>query len=105
LALLFVFGLGARESLTLITGEQLTTLGLIAVSTGMLALWIYYRGLKETKASVSTIVELAFPLTAVFIDIFLYNTTLAPSQYLAALVLLYAMYRVSSLNQKLGKAL
>jgi hypothetical protein len=29
----------------------------------------------------------------------LYQTTLAPSQYLAALVMLFAMYRVSLLNK------
>jgi drug/metabolite transporter (DMT)-like permease len=99
IALLLVFGLGAGASLTTITPFQLLTLLAIALSTGMVALWIYYRGLKTTRASVSTIVELAFPLTAVLIDFFLYGTTLAASQYLAAIVLLFAMYKVAILNQ------
>ena len=63
----------------------------------MLALWIYYRGLKTTPVRVSAIVELAFPMTAVLIDYFLYGTTLAFTQYLAAIILLFAMYKVSSL--------
>ena len=68
----------------------------IAVSTGMLALWIYYKGLKTTPASVSTIVELAFPMTAVFIDFFLYDTVLTWGQYAAAAILMFAAYKVAS---------
>lgn len=95
IALLLVFALNAAPSLTEITAYQIGTLCLIAISTGAAALWIYYRGLRTTSASVSTIVELAFPLTAIFIDYFLYGTLLSWTQYLAAAVLLFAMYRVS----------
>lgn len=90
-----VFAMGAAPSLGQITLTQLGTLVLIALSTGMFALWIYYRGLKTTPARVSTIIELAFPVTAVAIDFFLYGTVLTVGQYAAAAVLLYAMYRVS----------
>ena len=99
LALLFVMGLGKVSELGALGGSQFARLLIIALSTGMVALWIYYRGLKHTQAKVSTILELAFPLTAVLIDIVLYDTVLAPSQYLAAAVLLFAMYRVSRLNR------
>lgn len=94
-ALLFMLALGAAPSLAAVTVPQLGVLGVIALSTGMLALWIYYRGLKHTPASVSTIVELAFPATAIAIDFFLYDTLLMPVQYFAAAVLLFAMYQVS----------
>lgn len=96
-ALLLLIMLGNAPSVLLVEGSHLATLALIAVSTGMLALWVYYMGLKKTPASVSTIVELAFPLTAVLIDYALYGTVLAPSQYLAALVLLLTMYKVAKL--------
>src|SRR3989344_2652309 len=95
LALLFVFALGAAPSIAQVTPIQMGTLALIAVSTGMVALWIYYRGLKHTRVGISAIVELAFPLTAIFIDYLLYGTMLAASQYVAAAVLTFAMYRVS----------
>src|SRR5262249_3627758 len=98
LALLFVFGLGDGASLTAITGVQLLTLIAIALTTGMVALWIYYRGLRTTRASVSAIVELAFPMTAVAIDYFLYGNVLSCSQYFASLVLFFAMYNVAKLN-------
>lgn len=104
IAFVLLFALGAAPSLSQITPIQIGTLTLIALSTGMAALWIYYRGLKHTKASISTIVELAFPLTAIFIDYFLYGTVLAVSQYVAAAVLLYAMYRVARLNTEKPEA-
>jgi drug/metabolite transporter (DMT)-like permease len=103
IAFLFVLGLGALPSLPQVTVGQAGTLTLIAVSTGMAALWIYYRGLATTRVSVSAIVELAFPLTAVFIDLFLYHTALLPSQYAAALVMLFAMYRIALLNRDMTK--
>jgi drug/metabolite transporter (DMT)-like permease len=99
IALPLVFALGAGSEISVINQDQLLKLVAIAFSTGMVALWIYYRGLKTTPASVSTIIELLFPLTAVVIDIFLYHTTLAPSQYVAAVVLLFAAYNVARLHR------
>ena len=94
IALVLVFLIGATPTLSTVTGIQFLTLGAIALSTGMVALWIYYKGLSTTPARVSAIVELAFPVTAVVIDYVLYGTVLAVSQYVAALVLFFAMYRL-----------
>lgn len=102
IAFLFVLGMGSAPSLGAVTAGQFVTLIVIALSTGMFALWVYYRGLKQTPASVSTIVELAFPLTAVLIDYFLYGTILEPSQYIAGALLLYAMYRVSRIQSSVA---
>ena len=98
IALIFVLAFGSTDSLTAVTPSQIGYLALIAISTGMFALWIYYRGLTTTPVRVSAIVELAFPMTAVIIDYFLYGVALHPTQYVAALVLLYAMYKVSTLQ-------
>lgn len=98
LALGFVIGFGQFDSIKAVSGIQFLTLFGIALSTGMLALWIYYRGLKTTLARISAIVELAFPMTAIIIDYFLYDTTLVVSQYVAAAVLLFAMYQVAKIN-------
>ena len=102
IALVFIFAMGALPSFSAVTPVQYATLAAIALSTGMLALWIYYRGLRTTPVRVSAIVELAFPMTAVAIDYFLYGVTLNWTQYLAAAVLLFAMYRVSKLQQSEG---
>jgi hypothetical protein len=47
--------------------------------------------------SVSTILELFYPLIAVGIDLVVYHTTLLPSQYIAAIILVYSMHRVAKL--------
>jgi drug/metabolite transporter (DMT)-like permease len=83
------------SGLVIPNGSQWLRFLFIALSTGMVALMIYYRGLKITPVKVSTIMELVFPLLAVFIDAFVYNTHLAVSQYLAAGVLFYAASRVA----------
>lgn len=97
-AFVFLLGLGALPSAVTLTLPQVGTFALIALSTGMVALWIYYRGLRTTPASTATILELAFPLSAVVIDYFLYGTTLLGSQYVAAGVLLWCMYRIARLK-------
>jgi drug/metabolite transporter (DMT)-like permease len=102
-AFIVVFILGQQASLGAPTSSQWFRFVVIAFSTGMVALWIYYRGLKNTQVKVATILELAFPFLAVIIDIFLYKNVLAPSQYIAALVLLFAMYKVSRLNTAFDK--
>lgn len=99
LALAAVFLLRNQLSLLSVSTLQFSKLALIALSTGMVALWIYYRGLKFTQVKVSTVIELVFPLTAVAIDLLLYGTILALSQYLAATVLLFAIFQVTRLNQ------
>ncbi len=103
MALLFVLFMGQAGSLGSPAPAQIGTLIIISLSTGMVALWIYYRGLKRTQAKVSAILELVFPLTGVLIDVVLYRNFLQPSQYAAALALLFAIYQVSKLNLASGK--
>lgn len=95
-----IFGLititlmGQLSQLALTTDQWLRLL-LIAFSTGLVALLIYYKGLSRVKASQSAILELVFPLLAVVIDAVMYQTFLAPSQYLAGLVLVFVIFHVS----------
>jgi drug/metabolite transporter (DMT)-like permease len=93
-----LFLLNAQASVAMVEPTHLFRLLVIALSTGMVALWLYYRGLEKTEAKVSTLLELAFPLLAVFIDMFLYKSYLQPSQYIAAVVLMFAIYRVGKLG-------
>jgi DME family drug/metabolite transporter len=99
LALIVVFLLGNSAALSTIQTDQVFRLILIALTTGMVALWIYYKGLQNTKVKVATILEFVFPVTAVVIDVLYYHSVLAPSQYLAALVLFFAQYQIVQLNR------
>lgn len=76
--------------------QQLLTLIAITFSTGMVALLIYYYGLKKVEAKISTICEMFFPLSAIFIDIVAFKTELTVSQLVGAVILLLAIYNVST---------
>lgn len=94
-----IFFFAQNEIALDVTLPQLLKLLLIAFSTGMVALYIYYRGLKFTEAKIATIVELIFPALAVAIDAVVYKAFLSPSQLFAAVVLLFAIYKSSQLNR------
>ena len=98
-----VFVLGLSKSLVYPTVSQFGRFLLIAVSTGMVSVAIYYRGLKKVQANVSTILELIYPLLAVFIDATLYKSFLAPSQYAAGAILLFAIYQISKIQLNQSK--
>jgi drug/metabolite transporter (DMT)-like permease len=100
ISLPFVFFLNAGSQILAPDFSQFLKFTFIAVSTGMVALLIYYRGLKETPVRVATILELVFPVLAIVIDAVLYKTFLAPTQLLAAAVLIFSIWRLSSLQLK-----
>lgn len=100
LAIPFIYYLGAQSQIFAPDFSQYLKFGFIAVSTGMVALLIYYRGLKETPVRVATILELVFPVLAIVIDAVLYKTFLGPTQLIAAAVLMFSIYKLSALQLK-----
>ncbi len=103
LLVLYVFGYG--ESLAAPTGSQFGWLALIAVSTGMVALLIYYKGLKKTPVHISTILELTFPFVAIVLDMVVNDKYLVLSQWVAAVALVWSIYKIASLRANLGENL
>ncbi|MBT3464124.1 DMT family transporter [archaeon] len=97
-ALLAVFVLKKQALLFDVNLSQISQFIFIALSTGMVALWLYYKGLQKTQAKISTLLELVFPLLAVVIDAVLYKVVLAPSQYFAGVVLIYSIVNLSKRN-------
>jgi drug/metabolite transporter (DMT)-like permease len=98
IAFIIVIGFGYGKSLSAPTTSQFGLFLLIAISTGLVALVIYYKGLAKTPVHISTILELTFPFIAIFIDMTLYHTTLAWSQYFAALLLSFSIYKIARLQ-------
>jgi drug/metabolite transporter (DMT)-like permease len=94
-ALVFILAYGQSSALSSITVVQWQTLLLITFSTGLLALAIYYYGLKKTPARIATLCELVWPASAIIIDYFLYQKTLSITQIIGIVVLLYAIYQVT----------
>ena len=98
-ALLFLVGSNKGSSLFAITLPQAFTLLVITLTTGMVALLIYYFGLKKTPARVSTILELVWPASAIFIDYVYFKKTLSTTQLFGVFVLLFAIYQVSKFKK------
>lgn len=94
-AFAFIASLGQTASLSAVTSSQWVTLLLIAFSTGLVALAIYYYGLKKTPARVATICELVWPASAIFIDYVYFHNGLSITQVLGVVVLLFAIYNVA----------
>src|SRR3989344_3940091 len=95
-----VYVFNSQSVLPTVTLSQLARFILIAVSTGMVAILIYYHGLRKTEVKVSTILELVYPLLAVVIDIVVYKSFLTPTQINAAIALLFYIFKISRLNAK-----
>ena len=62
---------------------------------GLLAMLAYYAGLSRTLASVTTFVELLFPVSAVALNTFFLHMPLDPVQIGAALVLLISVTQIT----------
>lgn len=100
IAIPFIIFMGALPEIFAPDMSQFLRFGFIALSTGMVALLIYYKGLKQTPVRVATILELTFPVLAIIIDAVLYKTFLTPGQLTAAVVLIFSIWKLSSLQLK-----
>ncbi len=96
---MLIFGKTEAGSLAVPSGAQFGLLALIAVSTGMMALLIYYKGLAKTPVHVATILELTFPFVAILLDFIVNGTILSISQWIASLVLVFSIYKISKLRE------
>jgi len=85
-------------SLPEITTKQIIIFLIIAFTTGGAAIFLYYYGLKKISASVASICELAFPLTAVVLEYFVHGNILSPVQWIGAAVLLISILKVSGIK-------
>lgn len=97
---LIVLPLGELPQITEVTQRQFFVFLLIAFTTGGAAIFLYYYGLKTVTASVATICELAFPLTAVVLEYLLRGNILGPVQWVGVGILLYSIYRVTRMSSE-----
>ncbi len=69
--------------------EEAPRLFFLALVPGLLAMLIYYAGLRQTRASYATLAELAFPALAILVNWWVLDTTI-DSWQLAGFVLLWS---------------
>jgi drug/metabolite transporter (DMT)-like permease len=79
---------------------------IIALTSGVFSLYLYYYGLQFTRASIATIAELGFPLAAVFVNAYFIPGNWAlgtllglyPGQWAGTAILLFAILKLSKVN-------
>jgi drug/metabolite transporter (DMT)-like permease len=86
-AVRFAFGLPAALAAVLVLGAPLTAsahdelfIAVLALVTGLVAVLLYYYGLKRTTASVASLAELAFPVVAIAVGYLAFDATLTSTQ-------------------------
>ena len=103
-ALLFLFAIqlfdGDLGEIAKASGKDWIYVFIIAVLAGFVSLFIYYRGLRHTKASIATIGELAFPFAAVIVNWIFLGAKLEIMQIFGGLILLIAVWRLSLVNRQ-----
>jgi len=111
IGLIFLIALNAFEgtfpAAGIITTTDVLFIVIIALASGVFSLFLYYYGLQFTRASIATIAELGFPIASVFVNAYFIpgNQTagtlwgLAPAQWLGTLLVLFAMYMLTRVNE------
>ena len=98
--LIVVTSMGKFSAIAEISNHQIFIFIIIAFTSGGTAIFLYYFGLKEISASVATICELAFPLTAVGLEYILRGNILNWVQWFGLILLIVSIARVAQLNGK-----
>lgn len=74
-----------------LSGATWGYLFIMSMVSGAVGLLLYYRGLKDTKASVATIAELGFVAAALLVNYIFLDAVLLPMQNLGMLILLFSV--------------
>jgi drug/metabolite transporter, DME family len=97
-ALRFGFGLPAAAVIVLLMGAPAlpgtgdwVAIALLALIPGLLAMRLYYAGLQHTPATMATVLELAFPLTAALVGVLAFDAQLTGGQWAGAAILVAAV--------------
>lgn len=96
LAFVFLLGFnffqGTFTAIKTVSSKDWLFIFIIAVTSGIVSLFIYYKGLSNTKASVATVAELGFPFAAVAVNAVFINAPITAVQIVGMLGLLAAIY-------------
>lgn len=94
----FAIGLPAAVVIAVVTGTSwrvsvgdVPSLVALALIPGLLALLLYYRGLRRTAAARATLAELAFPTTAALVGVLVLHDRFTATQWLGVLLVVAAV--------------
>lgn len=86
--------LGQSGTIMTIGVPQIQTLVVITLTTGLVALALYYYGLARTPARITTLCELVWPASAIVIDYLWFNQTLSGTQIVGIVLLGIVLFAV-----------
>lgn len=90
---------GTIPALQSVSATDYLYIVIIGMTSGVVSLFIYYKGLEHTRAGVATIAELGFPLAAVLVNWVFLGATLAPMQLVGTAILLAGVYGLARYNR------
>jgi drug/metabolite transporter (DMT)-like permease len=95
----YLFQSGGNWDWDILWSDRIALRAVIFTSliSGLFAMVIYYQGLARTRATLATLMELLFPVSAIGLNAWVLNRPLTPVQLAASLVLLIAVTRISLL--------
>lgn len=93
--LIYVIALSSLPAFTQVTTKNWFVMILIPLTTGLGAMLLYYHGLKNVSATISTMCELFFPISAVLLDYFVNGTMLSALQLISAVIMVFAITMLS----------
>jgi drug/metabolite transporter (DMT)-like permease len=104
LAFVFLLGMNGYErafpTFEEVSARSWLYIVVVAVTSGVVSLFIYYQGLAYTKASIATVAELGFPLAAVLVNYFALDIKLQIPQLLGMGLLLLAIFNLTEVNRQ-----
>ncbi|MFP4469731.1 MAG: DMT family transporter [Bacteroidales bacterium] len=100
--LLYVLISGTLNQLQETTRLNWIIFGIIAITTGSGAIFLYYYGLTRVKAIIATICELLLPISAIIFDYIFNDAKLTLVQWISAGIMIFA---IVNLNRERAKKL
>jgi drug/metabolite transporter (DMT)-like permease len=98
--LIFMLIAGDFSQFAETTHENWMYIIIIGLTTGSGAILLYYFGLRKVKASLATISELMYPVSAVIFDYFVNGSLLSPVQWFAAALMIFSIVKLTSSDNK-----
>lgn len=98
--LVIVLITGSYNQFSVTTNENWLFFLIIGLTTGSGAIFLYYFGLIRIRAIIATICELFFPVSAIIFDYIFNHKTLNTVQWIAAVVMIFAIIKLNQPNYK-----
>lgn len=90
---------GVLSTIGALTGKDILFIVIVAITSGFTSLFIYYKGLQTTKASIATLAELGFPFLAVIVNSATLSFFFKPMQIAGMVLLLMAVWGLTKVNR------